>query len=85
MFDNNFFIGLGGKDELDRVQAVRANSKLTQTTVLDTQPTVYLNSFLLGGHQNDGQSQRAQGSCWVFQVVDSKLRSNLTFKAIETI
>lgn len=31
-----------GKDELDRVQAVRANSKLTQTTVLDTQPTVTL-------------------------------------------
>ena len=38
------------KDELDRVWAVRANSKLTQTTVLDTQPTGYPNSSLVGGH-----------------------------------
>ena len=35
------------KDELDRVRAVRANLKLTQTTVLDTQPTGYPNSSLL--------------------------------------
>ena len=33
-------------DELVRVRAARANSKLTQTTVLDTQPVGYPNSSL---------------------------------------
>ena len=31
------------QDQLDRVRAVRANSNLTQTAVLDTQPTGYPN------------------------------------------
>ena len=47
--------GYHTKDDLDQVRAVRATSKLIQTTVLDTQPTGYPNSSLVllpaGGEQ----------------------------------